>query len=112
MVVALFLVVLGAGLTTAEEVKTLLVGDINPMTGPGAYWGIGAHRAQEVNADKINKTGGIVVQGQRYHMKFIAEDDKYSGAGGVAAANKLIFSDKVKYIVGPLASASIMAFRR
>jgi len=103
--------ILWAGSLSAQEVKTLLIGDINPLTGPGAYWGIGAMRANDLNAEKINKAGGIVVQGQRYEIKFIHEDDKYTGAGGVAAANKLLFTDKVKFIVGPLASASVMAFQ-
>ena len=52
-----------------------------------------------------------MVKGQKYQLKYIHEDDKYTGAQGVAAANKLIFDDKVKFIVGPFASASILAFQ-
>lgn len=111
MVAVLLFVIVWAGPVSAAGTKTLLIGDINPLTGKGAYWGIGAMRASDLNAEKINKAGGIVVQGQRYKIKFIHEDDKYSGAAGVAAANKLIFTDKVKFLVGPLASASVMAFQ-
>jgi branched-chain amino acid transport system substrate-binding protein len=106
-----FLVASWTGPVLGEEIKTLLVGDINPLTGKGAYWGTGAMKALDLNAEKANKAGGIVVQGQRYNVKLIHEDDKYTGAGGVAAANKLIFTDKVKFIAGPLASASVMAFQ-
>jgi branched-chain amino acid transport system substrate-binding protein len=111
MVAVLLLMVVWTGPVSAAGTKTLLVGDINPLTGKGAYWGIGAQTANDLNAEKINKAGGIVVQGQRYKIKFIHEDDKYTGAAGVAAANKLIFTDKVKFLVGPLASASVMAFQ-
>jgi len=97
--------------SASAETKKLLIGDINPLTGPGAYWGTGAKNALDLGAEQINKAGGIVVQGQRYEIKFIHEDDKYTGAAGVAAANKLIFTDKVKFIVGPLSSASILAFQ-
>jgi branched-chain amino acid transport system substrate-binding protein len=99
------------GSAAAGETKTLLIGDINPLTGKGAYWGTGAQTALDLNAEKVNKAGGFVIKGQRYNVKFIHEDDKYTGAAGVAAANKLIFTDKVKYIVGPLSSASVMAFQ-
>ena len=86
-VVAVLLYMSGwVGSAAAEETKTLVIGDINPLTGKGAYWGTGAMTALDLNAEKINKAGGIVVQGQRYKLKFIHEDDKYTGAAGVAAA--------------------------
>ena len=111
MVAVLLLMVVWTGPLSAAGTKTLLIGDINPLTGSGAFMGIGAQTANDLNAEKINKAGGIVVQGQKYKLKFIHEDDKYTGAAGVAAANKLIFTDKVKFIVGPLSSASVMAFQ-
>ncbi len=110
-IVASALLLIFQGSPSLAQEKELLIGDINPLTGPGAYWGIGSVRALELNAEKINKAGGLVVQGQRYKLKYINEDDKYTGAGGVAAVNKLIFTNKIKYIVGPLSSASILAMQ-
>jgi branched-chain amino acid transport system substrate-binding protein len=109
-VIVLLCAIVWVGSAIAKE-KTLLVGDINPLTGKGAYWGIGAKTALELNAEKINKAGGVTVQGETYKIKMIHEDDKYTGAAGVAAANKLIFTDKVKFFAGPLSSASVMAFQ-
>jgi len=109
-VAVLLCAIVWVGSAVAKE-KTILVGDINPLTGKGAYWGIGAKTALDLNAEKINKAGGVTVQGETYKIKMIHEDDKYTGAAGVAAANKLIFTDKVKYLTGPLSSASVMAFQ-
>lgn len=110
MVLVLFITT-GVKLASAQAAKTLLVGNVGPLTGPGATWGIGGVRSLELSASLINRTGGITVEGQRYDIKMIHEDDKYTGAGGVAAVNKLIYTDKVKFIVGPLATASILAFQ-
>ena len=56
----------------------------------------------------INDKGGINIKGDKYLIKIIAEDSKGSADGMIAAATKLIFDDKVKFIIG---GVSIPPFR-
>lgn len=94
--------------SAAEELK---VGVIGPMSGPGAPWGIALLRGVEISADEINAAGGIKAGGKSYQVKVISADDKYTGKGGVDAAMKLVHQDQVKYIVGSISSASVLAFQ-
>jgi branched-chain amino acid transport system substrate-binding protein len=50
--------------------------------------------------DWINGKGGITVGGQKYNIQFVVEDGQSSADGAVAAANKLVYDDGVKFIVG------------
>ena len=52
-------------------------------------------------AEWINDKGGLTVNGEKYLVKPVAEDIKMSPDGTTAAANKLVFEDKVSYIIGP-----------
>ncbi len=54
-------------------------------------------------AKMINERGGITVQGQRYNIELVVEDGKSTMDGVTAAATKLAFDDKVKFVVGPSA---------
>jgi branched-chain amino acid transport system substrate-binding protein len=63
----------------------------------------------EVIADEVNGNGGLKVGNKTYNVKVIAYDDKYLAEPGLTAANRLIYEDKVKYVFGPMASASILA---
>ena len=93
----------------AQATQVLKVGSFNPRSGLAASWGINADRANDLAADERNKKGGIVIQGQRYTLELIHEDDKGRGEEGVKAANKLIYTDKVKFIVGPMMSTPFLA---
>ncbi|MDO8491040.1 MAG: ABC transporter substrate-binding protein [Dehalococcoidia bacterium] len=84
------------------------------LSGSGALWGLAGQRGNNIAKEEINAAGGIVVGGQRYLLdNVVYYDDKYIPDEGVKAANKLIFEDKVKFVVntggtGPsLASAPI-----
>jgi len=90
---------------------TLKIGMISVFSGPGAPWGVVWKRTATLEQEKINAAGGLLVGGKRYKIEFIFEDDKYSGAAGRMAAEKVIFKDKVKLIVGPISSASRQAWQ-
>ncbi len=92
--------------TQAEELK---VGLLTTLSGPGTFWGVNFLRGAEYAVEDINKGGGIVVRGTKYTIKLIVEDDKYTPEHAVRAANKFIFTDKVKFIVGPMGSAGVLA---
>jgi branched-chain amino acid transport system substrate-binding protein len=79
--------------------KTLLVGVSTPLSGAAAPPGRGTLRAFELAAEDINAAGGIRVGADTYLLKLVAYDSKYETREGVNIANKLIFNDKVQYMV-------------
>jgi branched-chain amino acid transport system substrate-binding protein len=93
----------------AQATKVLKLGSFNPRSGPAASWGINSDQANDLAADERNKKGGVTVQGQQYKIELIHEDDKARGEEGVKATNKLIYTDKVKFIVGPMMSTPFLA---
>src|ERR1039458_4420945 len=92
----------GSGQAAAEELK---IGVIAPLSGPGAGWGLALRGGAELAAEDMNAQGGLEVAGTKYKVVVIAYDDKYQAQGGADAANRLVFLDKVKFIVGPMGSA-------
>jgi len=93
-----------------EEI--LKIGIIAPLSGPGLSWGENyILLPAEVLADEVNAQGGLKVGGKVYKIKLIPYDDKYTGEGGVAAATRLVYEDKVKFIFGPISSASLLAIQ-
>ncbi len=79
--------------------KDLVIGINTPLSGAAAPTGLGLLRAMELAAEDINATGGIKVGGETYTLKLITYDNKYDAKEAVASVNKLIYNDKVKYII-------------
>lgn len=106
---------LGAGLLAllpgAAAAQTLKIGIIAPMTGPGAQWGMAGKMAGEILAKEVNAKGGLEVGGKKYQVQFITYDDQYKAAEAVAAYNRLVTQDGVKYIMVET-SAPTMAIRQ
>jgi ABC-type branched-subunit amino acid transport system substrate-binding protein len=101
----------GYGLSLAQTEKVIKLGVINPMTGPAAPWGLSEQCAMERFKVMFNgKWGGITVNGQKYKVDFVYADDKYTVAGGRAAAEKLIYIDKVDFLVASLGAEPISAW--
>jgi len=98
--------ILAEAQTPAKELK---VGLITSLTGPGSFWGITLVRGIESGFQEINNAGAVVVAGTKYNIKLIVEDDKYSPEETVKAANRLIFTEKVQFILGSTGSPPILA---
>jgi branched-chain amino acid transport system substrate-binding protein len=79
--------------------KTLLVGVNTPLSGPAAPTGRGCLRALELATEDINAAGGIKVGNDAYTIKLVAYDSKYDTREAVSIANKLVFNDRVRYMV-------------
>lgn len=79
--------------------KELTIGINTPLSGAAAPTGLGLLRAMELSSEEINAAGGIKVGQETYTIKLITYDNKYDAKEAVAAVNKLIYNDKVKYIV-------------
>lgn len=99
-----------AGNAFAQE-ETLKVGALVTLSGAGASWGQGMLRAAELAAEDVNEHGGLDVGGKTYKVEVIPYDDSYKANEAVTAANRLVFEEKVKYIIGTVGSAPILAIQ-
>ncbi|MFC3338858.1 ABC transporter substrate-binding protein [Paracandidimonas soli] len=95
----------------AQETGDLKIGALVTLSGAGAAWGQGMKNAAELAALQVNKDGGLEVGGKRYKVSVVAYDDKYQANEAVTVANRLVFEDKVKYIIGPVGSAPVLAIQ-
>ena len=85
--------------------KVLKVGYLGDMSWPAT---VDAIHNMDVYKDMYDKKGGLVIGGEKYTIDFILYDTKGDQATSMAALNKLIFEDKVKFILSdftPLSDA-------
>jgi branched-chain amino acid transport system substrate-binding protein len=113
---AVWLVVLGLlggllGLAPAAGAaeKTLTIGLLGPLSGGAASYGVELARGAEMRADEINQAGGLKVGDDVYKIKLVPYDHKAQSADAATATNKLVFQDKVKYIIGNAVGATCNA---
>jgi branched-chain amino acid transport system substrate-binding protein len=83
--------------SAAVKPKTLKIGVIVFMG-----WSLGADmvRGIEIMAENVNKKGGLAVGNERYNIELIKYDSKFVPETARAAAERLVYQDKVKFIVG------------
>ena len=105
-IIAITALCLAGTASAQEEIK---IGAIVTLSGAGASWGQAMLHATELAADDVNAKGGLEVAGKKYKVKVVPYDDKYQAGEAVTAANRLVFEDKVKYIIGPVGSAGALA---
>ncbi|MGD0662399.1 MAG: ABC transporter substrate-binding protein [Syntrophorhabdales bacterium] len=91
---------LGGGHATAAVPKVLKIGTVSPISGPLGVIGLTWGRGFNLCAEWLNKQGGVKVGGDRYQVEFIHEDSKASPEAATAGANKLVFQDKVNFVIG------------
>ena len=89
--------------------EPLPIGVLGVFSGAAASWGLPLKYTTEITAERINSEGGLLVDGVRHPIKLYAEDDKFDVKVTRAAAEKMIFEHKVKYIMGPNASLECSA---
>jgi branched-chain amino acid transport system substrate-binding protein len=106
-VIAVAVFGLGTGATAAE--KTLPVGVLGPLSGGAAAYGVELVRGAEMKSDEINRAGGLRIGSDVYKIKLISYDHKALAADAATATNKLVFQDKVKYIIGNAVGATCNA---
>ena len=98
----------GGGAVQAED-KTLTIGLLGPLSGGAASYGVELMRGAELRVEEINKGGGLKVGADAYRIKLVSYDHKAQAADTATATNKLIFQDKVKYIIGNAVGATCNA---
>jgi ABC-type branched-subunit amino acid transport system substrate-binding protein len=89
---------------TDTEIK---IGSIMPYSGPASAYGV-IGKTEAAYFKKINAEGGV--NGRK--IKFISYDDAYSPPKIVEQACKLVESDEVLLIFGPLGTASNSAIQK
>lgn len=101
---------LAASVSGAAGAQTLKIGVIAPLTGPAAPWGLAMAEGAKLLAEDYNAQGGIDVGGKKHRIEIIALDDQYKAANALAAYQRLVTREDVKYIVAA-AGASTLAFK-
>ncbi len=95
------LLLLLASSPSFAETKVLKVGVVTSVTGPMAPAFKPLYDAVKPTEELFNSRGGLTVGGQKYDVKFLAEDDTSSPTGALAAVNRLI-QQGVKFMIPPM----------
>lgn len=99
----------GALLSGPAQAEDFKLGGISVLSGPGSAWGIAIKSAMEFVAEDWNSKGGLPIGDKTYQVVPIVYDDAYKPEQAVSAMNRLVFEDKVRFVVGPMAGASVNA---
>ena len=89
------------GITETE----ILIGDVEPLTGPPALLGVAASIGHKIAIAEANNAGGI--NGRK--IKYVLEDDGYVTARTIQGARKVIDVDKVFAMLGISGSGQSIA---
>lgn len=86
------------------EGDTIVLGAAISLTGKYSTNGIHTQNGYELAVDKINKAGGVTVDGKSYKLKVQYYDDESTPARGAQLVERLINQDGVDYMLGPYSS--------
>ncbi|HEX7962169.1 MAG TPA: ABC transporter substrate-binding protein [Terriglobales bacterium] len=92
---------------TGASDTEIKIGNIMPYSGPASAYGV-IGKMEEAYFKMINEQGGI--NGRK--INFITNDDGYSPPKAVEQARKLVESDEVLVVFGPLGTASNSAIQK
>ena len=95
----------GCGAKGSSTTGDIKIGVVLPLTGPVSSFGKSGQNGIKLLEDQVNKDGGI--NGRK--IKFLFEDDEGKPDTATTVGTKLISSDNVVAIVGPLTSGSCIA---
>jgi branched-chain amino acid transport system substrate-binding protein len=94
LVVLVALAMLGGVPEVAHAQKAFKIGAIVPVSGPAAAFGLGVQRGLELAAEDI---GVFTVAGEKYKLEVVTYDTVYAPDKTVAAINRAVYNDNVKY---------------
>jgi branched-chain amino acid transport system substrate-binding protein len=84
---------------TPTQPKELKIGLSTELTGPMSEAYIPYYRGILAAADWINDGGGLTINGEKYLITIVAEDNGATAEGSVEVANKLVYDHNVKFIL-------------
>jgi len=103
--VTLALAILITGCAKKAEENQILVGAYLSLTGTTATFGTSSLKGIEMAVDKVNSSGGVLGK----QIKLLSEDTQSKPEEAALAVTKLITRDKVKAILGEIASSRSLA---
>jgi branched-chain amino acid transport system substrate-binding protein len=92
----------GSSSSTGDTIK---IGAIGPLSGAASTYGISVKEGAQLLEKEVNAAGGI--NGKK--ISFIFEDDQADPNSSMQAFNKLVDSEKVSAILGPVTSGATLA---
>ncbi len=81
--------------------KILKIGHIGVMSGPAASWGLINKYSALAGAEIINEEGGFEIGGEKYDIEIVSVDTKQDPRVAIAGAERLVYQEGIKYIIGP-----------
>jgi branched-chain amino acid transport system substrate-binding protein len=100
-----FLLIIGTPSCKKKEQETIKIGAIYPLTGEASFWGENAKNAVLLAKEMFK--GENFLKGKK--IEIIIEDSHSNTSDAVSSMNKLIFKDKVSFVVGELISSNLLA---
>ena len=88
------------GTTAQAQEKVLRIGQLGVMSGAAASWGLVNRYAAEAHANMINEAGGWEIDGEKYRIEIVSVDDRNDPRTAIAGAERLIYQEGIKYIIG------------
>jgi len=96
---------------SAHAQEAFKIGNLSPLSGPAAAFGIGINRGIELAAEDI---GVFEVAGKRYRVETVPYDTSLDPGKTVAALNRAVLNDNVRYgfILGAAVHGAVLPIIR
>ena len=91
--------------TFGQAKQSIIIGAVQPLTGPVSIDGLSVVDGIKIATEKINSEGGVLGRS----IKVVVEDGKGDPVESINAVEKLIKRDKVPAIIGCWASSATLA---
>lgn len=97
--------------TQANAQESFKIGNLSPLSGPAAAFGIGINRGIELAAEDV---GTFQVAGKPYKLEVVPYDTSLDPGKTVAALNRAVLNDNVKYgfILGAAVHGAVLPIIR
>jgi branched-chain amino acid transport system substrate-binding protein len=99
----------------AQQMKSVKIGVISPLSGPLTFVGTSMLRCVQLAVKDINERGttgngpGLLVGGQRYKLEIVNYDDSADPSKSVAGMRKLAEMYSVPVVLGPFGTPQVWA---
>jgi len=88
-----------------KEPEAVIVGCTLPLSGDAAVWGTSQKEGYDLALDDINSNPAYPLK-----IMLLYEDDKGLAKDGVSALNKLVYTNKIKFLTGVANSSVALAY--
>ena len=91
--------------TGADQKDELVIGTLQPITGPASSFGTGMVETMTIVFDQINESGGVKIDGKEYRLKLKAFDDENKPERAQKVARDAM-NDGIRVMIGPFGTAT------